>query len=349
MQESSSHHSRFTSRRRPEKTVTPSSSVKPALRTKAIPSQVEALPRLQKVLASAGLGSRRNCETLITTGRVEVDRRVITELGTRVDPHKQEVRIDGERLPDPKRVVYMLHKPVGVVTTNFDPSGRPRVFDLVPVDHRLFAIGRLDRMSEGLILLTNDGDLANHLAHPRYGVEKRYMVQVAGVPTPEILDRLRRGIDLAEGVAHARRVDLRSSHKLSSVLEMVLDEGKNREIRRMLAHLGHKVHQLKRVAVGSLSLGSLLPGQWRPLTWQEIESLRASSGPVDSKLAQRSSRPQVVRRPRENRGTTRPFTRETTSSGRTPSPRTGTGRSSQRRVSKKPGKASSWRKPRSTS
>ena len=148
---------------------------------------------------------------------------------------------------------------------------------------------------------------------------------------------------------HPKSIKLINKVAANSWYEVILTEGKNREIRRMLAHLGHKVHQLKRVAVGSLSLGSLLPGQWRPLTWQEIESLRASSGPVDSKLAQRSSRPQVVRRPRENRGTTRPFTRETTSSGRTPTPRTGTGRSSQRRVSKKPGKASSWRKPRSTS
>jgi 23S rRNA pseudouridine2605 synthase len=226
------------------------------------------------VLASAGLGSRRACEELITTGRVEVDRQVVTTLGSRVDPSSQEIRVDGERLPNPKRVVYMLHKPVGVVTTNSDPTGRPRVVDLVPGEQRLFAIGRLDRMSEGLILLTNDGGLANLLAHPRYGVEKKYLVQVAGVPSEELLDRLRRGIRLAEAEVHAKRVSIRSQHKQSAVLEMVLDEGKNREIRRMLATLGHKVHQLKRVAVGGLSLGNLLPGQWRQLAWSEIESLR---------------------------------------------------------------------------
>ena len=234
----------------------------------------DGMDRLQKVLAAAGLGSRRNCEELITTGRVEIDRKVVTQLGTRVDPLRQEIRVDGERLPDPKRVVYMLSKPVGVVTTNFDPDGRPRVVDLVPGEQRLFAIGRLDRMSEGLILVTNDGDLANLLAHPRYGVEKKYLVQVAGVPTPETLDKLRRGIGLAEGMARAQHVHLKSQHKLSSVLEMVLDEGKNREIRRMLAHLGHKVHQLKRVAIGNLSLGGLLPGQCRQLTWAEVEALR---------------------------------------------------------------------------
>ena len=234
----------------------------------------DGLERLQKVLAAAGLGSRRACEELITTGRVEVDRTVVTQLGTRVDPHAQEIRVDGEKLPNPKRVVYMLNKPVGVVTTNVDPSGRPRVVDLVPGEQRLFAIGRLARMSEGLILLTNDGGLANLLAHPRYGVEKKYLVQVAGVPSEELLDRLRRGIRLAEGEVHAKRVSIRSQHKQSAVLEMVLDEGKNREIRRMLASLGHKVHQLKRVAVGGLSLGTILPGQWRQLAWSEIESLR---------------------------------------------------------------------------
>lgn len=230
--------------------------------------------RLQKVLAAAGLGSRRACEDLITAGRVEVDRTVVSELGARVDPRSQEIRVDGERLPDPKRVVYLLNKPVGAVTTNFDPAGRPRVVDLVPGERRLFAVGRLDRMSEGLILVTNDGDLANLLAHPRYGVEKKYLVQVAGVPSAELLAKLQQGVRLAEGEVHAKRVSVRSQHKQSAVLEMVLDEGKNREIRRMLARLGHKVHQLKRVAVGGLTLGNLLPGQWRQLAWTEVDALR---------------------------------------------------------------------------
>ncbi len=238
------------------------------------------------MLAAAGLGSRRTCEELITTGRVEVDRQVVTLLGTRIDPLKSEVRVDGEKLPNPKRVVYMLNKPVGVVTTNYDPDGRPRVVDLVPGEQRLFAIGRLDRMSEGLILVTNDGGLANLLSHPRYGVEKKYLVQVAGVPSQELLDKIRRGITLAEGKVHAKRVDIRSQHKQSAVLEMILDEGKNREIRRMLARLGHKVHQLKRVGVGKLSLGNLLPSQWRQLAWNEIEALRhdaiAAVGPIEA-------------------------------------------------------------------
>jgi 23S rRNA pseudouridine2605 synthase len=265
----------------------------------------DGLERLQKVLAAAGLGSRRSCEELITTGRVEVDRQVVMTLGTKVDPRSQEIRVDGEKLPDPSRVVYMLNKPVGVVTTNFDPTGRPRVVDLVPGERRLFAIGRLDRMSEGLILVTNDGDLANRLAHPRYGVEKKYHVQVAGAPTEETLDKLRRGVPLAEGVARVRRVAIRSQHKQSSVLEMVLDEGKNREIRRMLAALGHKVHQLKRVTVGSLSLGDLLPGQWRRLGWEEIRKLREETVP-SAGGREAGRRPQGDGRPPRRTGSRRP-------------------------------------------
>ncbi|MFM8892607.1 MAG: pseudouridine synthase, partial [Planctomycetia bacterium] len=266
----------------------------------------------------------------ITTGRVEVDRQVVSELGIRVDPRAQEIRVDGERLPDPRRVVFMLNKPVGVVTTNFDPAGRQRVVDLVPGDHRLFAVGRLDRMSEGLILVTNDGALANLLSHPRYGVEKKYLVQVAGVPAPELLDEIRRGITLAEGRVHAKRVDIRSQHKQSAVLEMVLDEGKNREIRRMLARLGHKVHQLKRIAVGGLALGNLLPGQWRQLAWSEIEPLRRDAIAAVGHAGAEDDRP-----PRHERG--QRATREATR------PRGPAGGVVRRR---RPGRASSWRKPR---
>ena len=334
----------------------------------------DGLERLQKVLAAAGLGSRRACEELITAGRVEVDRRVVTELGTRVDPQAQEIRVDGERLPRTRRVVYLLNKPVGVVTTNFDPSGRPRVVDLVPGDQRLFAVGRLDRMSEGLILLTNDGDLANLLAHPRYGVEKKYLVQVAGAPGEELLEKLRRGVRLAEGEVHAKRVSIRSQHKQSAVLEMILDEGKNREIRRMLARLGHKVHQLKRVAVGGLTLGNLLPGQWRQLAWNEVDEVRraalAAVGPEGERPPARGPRggggPPRRGRPSGPRVAGRPAARPGQPPARPgrpgrPSPRGDRptpvghedrpppmkpvkGRRPVRR--KRPGKASAWRKPR---
>ena len=377
--------SRITSRRPPQRQQLPDEDDARSAAKRRLESIDDGLERLQKVLAAAGLGSRRTCEELITAGRVEVDRQVVTQLGTRIDPLKSEVRVDGERLPNPKRVVYMLNKPVGVVTTNFDPSGRPRVVDLVPGEQRLFAIGRLDRMSEGLILVTNDGALANLLSHPRYGVEKKYLVQVAGVPSQELLDKIRRGITLAEGKVHAKRVEIRSQHKQSAVLEMILDEGKNREIRRMLARLGHKVHQLKRVGVGKLSLGNLLPSQWRQLAWTEIEALRhdaiAAVGPVEAgrlnepphdapgRDGHRESRPPRPgqrpgregppgrpRMPRAGQGTAGGKYREQGSRGRSTAGKTAGGQGSDQeprrpagrvpRRPRRPGKASSWRKPR---
>jgi 23S rRNA pseudouridine2605 synthase len=232
--------------------------------------------RLQKVLAAAGLGSRRQCEELITTGRVEIDRKVVTQLGTRVDSATQEIRVDGESLSLGRRVYYAVNKPKGVVTTNRDPGRRPRVIDLVPnQDIRLFAIGRLDLNSEGLILVTNDGELANRLTHPRYGVEKVYLAQVAGRPTAEILDKLRRGVHLAEGVAKVEEVRIESHQKESTWLEIILREGMNREIRRLLARVGHKVLRLVRVAVGPVRLGKLPPGTVRPLLHEEIQALRS--------------------------------------------------------------------------
>ncbi len=232
--------------------------------------------RLQKILAAAGLGSRRQCEELITTGRVEVDRKVVTQLGTRVDPAVQDIRVDGESLSLGRRVYYAVNKPKGVVTTNRDPGGRPRVIDLVPNhDIRLFAIGRLDLKCEGLILVTYDGELANLLTHPRYGVEKVYLAQVAGRPTPEVLDKLRRGVHLAEGVARVEEVRIESHQKESTWLEIILREGMNREVRRLLARVGHKVLRLVRVSVGPVRLGKLPPGSVRPLAFEEIQALRA--------------------------------------------------------------------------
>ena len=231
--------------------------------------------RLQKVLAAAGLGSRRQCEELITTGRVEVDRQIVTQLGTRVDTDKQEVRVDGEALNLGRRVYYAVNKPKGVVTTNRDPGGRPRVVDLVPERNaRLFAIGRLDLNSEGLILVTNDGALANRLTHPRYGVAKVYLAQVAGRPPLEVLAKLRRGVHLAEGVARVDEIRVQSQQKDSTWLEITLSEGMNREIRRLLARVGHKVVRLVRVQVGPIKLGKQPPGTARTLTREEVEALQ---------------------------------------------------------------------------
>ena len=231
--------------------------------------------RLQKVLASAGIGSRRQCEELIAEGRVEVDRRVVTELGTRVDPAHQTIAVDGTRINARRPSYYVVNKPPGVVSTNRDPQGRPRVIDLVPRDERLFAVGRLDRSSEGLILVTNDGDLAHRLTHPRFGVAKTYMAMVAGTPHPEQLKKLVQGVHLAEGVARAAAVRVRKRRKGVTEVEIVLREGINREVRRLFARIGHKVLRLKRVAMGPIRLAGLPSGACRRLTRDEVKQLRA--------------------------------------------------------------------------
>jgi 23S rRNA pseudouridine2605 synthase len=226
------------------------------------------------VLAAAGIASRRDCEELIREGRVEVDRQVVTELGTRVDPRRQEIRVDGEKLPQPKLVYYAVHKPEGVVSTSRDPAGRPRVIDLLPPDApRVFCVGRLDLSSDGLILVTNDGELAQGLTHPRHGVEKIYHVQISGRIDDDELRRLKRGVHLAEGFAHVKHARVKSRRKQSTILEMVLDEGRNREIRRLLARVGHKLQRLTRVAVGPVRLGDMPPGAVRILSPKEVAAL----------------------------------------------------------------------------
>lgn len=268
--------------RRPSSHSAPRRSPKPRRSTQTARAPATAPDggeRLQKVMAAAGIGSRRHCEELIAAGRVEVDRRVIRELGTKVDLARQEVRVDGAPLAKTKRVYFLVNKPIGVVSTNFDPSGRPRVIDLFPnFRERLFTVGRLDLSSEGLMLVTNDGQLANELAHPRYGVEKTYHVLVAGQPAPEVLQQLRQGVRLAEGVARVESARVRSALKQSTLLEIVLAEGRNREIRRLLAKVGHKVLRLKRVALGGVRLKDLLPGEFRRLTNEELKLLRQRSG-----------------------------------------------------------------------
>ncbi|MDA1052034.1 MAG: pseudouridine synthase [Planctomycetota bacterium] len=229
---------------------------------------------MQKVLAAAGVGSRRDCEELIREGRVEVDGEIVQELGTRVDPVSQRIRVDGTTLPAPRRVYYLLNKPSGVLCTNNDPSGRARAVDLIRSNERLFTVGRLDQASEGLIILTNDGELANQLTHPRYGIEKVYRVRVAGTPEPAVLDKLKRGVHFADGFAKVSDVRVKSRLKQSTDLEIVLNEGRNREIRRLLARIGHKVLSLTRIAMGPLRLGDVPSGAHRQLTREEVKSLR---------------------------------------------------------------------------
>lgn len=230
--------------------------------------------RLQKILAAAGVASRRESEALILAGRVDVDRETVTALGTKVDPRRQEIRVDGAPIGKPGYVYYVLNKPAGVVSTNRDPDGRLRVVDLVPSDKRLFAVGRLDRSSEGMIIVTNDGELANQLTHPRYGIAKTYRAKVQGTPSAETLRKLRSGVHLAEGLARVSSLKVRSRHARGVELEIVLTEGRNREIRRILAKVGHKVQALRRTAVGPIRLGQLKSGEYRVLSHDEVRVLR---------------------------------------------------------------------------
>ncbi len=230
--------------------------------------------RLQKVLAAAGVASRREAEQLILEGRVEVDGQTVTELGTRVDRQKQHIQVDGEALAKPRLAYFAVNKPEGIVCTASDPAGRTLVTDLLPPEvGRMFNVGRLDIASEGLILVTNDGALANQLTHPRHGVEKTYEVQVAGDLNVEVLGTLRKGVHLAEGFVQVVHVRIKSRRRNGTILEMVLDEGRNREIRRLLAKVGHRVQRLTRIAVGPIRLGEMPKGASRRLTPEEVRKL----------------------------------------------------------------------------
>ncbi|MEO1525904.1 MAG: pseudouridine synthase, partial [Planctomycetota bacterium] len=216
--------------------------------------------RLQRLLAAAGFGSRRQCEEMIEEGRVEIDGQIVTQLGTTVDPSANKVRVDGVPLKQQKLVYYAVNKPTGVLSTNADPRGRDRVIDLVPNSERVFPVGRLDQSSQGLMLLTNDGDLAQQLAHPKYGVRKVYRVTVAGKIDGETMRNMRKGIYISEGFVRVDGARILKARARATELEITLREGKNREIRRILARLGHKVQVLRRVAIGPLRLGDLPTG-----------------------------------------------------------------------------------------
>lgn len=249
------------------------------------------MERLNKYLAHAGVGSRRYCDELIAAGRVTVDGVVVTAAGTRIDPLVHRVAVD-DQLVRPERLVYwLLYKPAGVLCTNYDPDGRPRAIDLLPhVRERVYTVGRLDEASEGLLLMTNDGDLAAALMHPRFGIPKTYLVQVAGRPSRDELRRLTEGIWLSDGKVRARSARILWHQGESTWLRIVLCEGKNREIRRMLARLGHKVMRLKRIAIGPIRLGRLRKGKSRPLTEAELAALRRWVQTAHQKLAEREKR-----------------------------------------------------------
>jgi 23S rRNA pseudouridine2605 synthase len=234
--------------------------------------------RLQKLLARAGLGSRRACEVLIAEGRVTVDGEVAV-LGTRADPARSRIVVDGVPVVvDDTRVYWLLNKPTGYVTTARDPQGRSTVVELVPSEPRVFAVGRLDRDTEGLLLLTNDGELAELLTHPRHGVEKEYLAEVEGVPSAGALRALREGVELDDGPAHAvRAVVVQRARDGGSAVEIVLKEGRKRIVRRMCAEIGHPVRRLVRTRIGPLADPKLAPGTHRALTGAEVRSLYAAA------------------------------------------------------------------------
>ena len=232
------------------------------------------LERLQKVLARAGVASRRKSEDLIRQGRVRVNGQIVTELGTKVDPAQDEIRVDGAPIQiGASRVYVMLNKPAGVLSAMRDRRGRKSLGDLVTVPVRLYPVGRLDATSEGLILLTDDGELANLLTHPRYEHEKEYRVLVNGQPSEEALDTWRRGVMLDGKPTVPAEVEVLAAHHDSAELRVVMREGRKRQIRRVAELLGHPVRELRRVRLGPLQIGQLEPGQWRYLTAKEVQSL----------------------------------------------------------------------------
>lgn len=242
--------------------------------------------RLQKVLAQAGIGSRRACEILIGDGRVEVNSEVVTEQGRRVDPERDVIRVDGARIPPPRRHLYLaLNKPRGVVVTMDDPEGRRSVADLLVTggsraikNERLFHVGRLDADSEGLLILTNDGELANKLAHPSYGVPKTYLAEVTGLVSAETLRKLRRGVTLEDGPVRPASVKITSSAADRTLIKITLQEGRNRVVRRTMEAVGHPVRRLSRIGIGPVRLGNLKVGEYRELTRAELGGLLDLTG-----------------------------------------------------------------------
>ena len=255
---------------------------------------VAVLIRLQKVLSQAGIASRRAAEKLIADGRVTVNGATVREMGTKADPAADDIRVDGRRVKGPERLRYiLLNKPPGYVTTRSDPRRRPTVIDLLGGVHEyVYPVGRLDYDTEGLLLLTNDGDLAARLTHPRHGVARTYEARVAGVPDEHNVERLRAGIPLdgrrtlpadvellTRGPAGPAKAGRDGRDKRDSVLRITIREGRNRQVRRMCEAVGHPVRALRRVRIGPLSDRRLKPGEWRDLTSQEIAILRrAASG-----------------------------------------------------------------------
>jgi 23S rRNA pseudouridine2605 synthase len=233
--------------------------------------------RLQKFMAEAGVASRRASEEFIREGRVQVNGAVVAVLGTKIDPLHDEVRLDGMRLKPRRKLYIAVHKPRGYLCSRSDPQRRQIIAELLPKEWtNLYTVGRLDRDSEGLILMTNDGEFCLRVSHPRYGIRKVYRVTVRGRVASDLVPKLEKGVQVGGERLHADRARLLKTHQNGSVLELELSEGKNREVRRLLEALGIEVELLQRIRIGSLRLGELPAGRWRTLTEPEIKSLLVS-------------------------------------------------------------------------
>jgi 23S rRNA pseudouridine2605 synthase len=239
------------------------------------PPEDDGLVRLQKLLAQSGVASRRRCEELMLAGLVEVDGEVVTRLGTKVDPRTAVIRVEGRRLPPASAHVYLaLNKPRGVVSTMSDPQGRRTLSDVVADrPERLFHVGRLDTDTSGLIILTNDGDFAQRLAHPSFEVDKTYVAEVTGVVSKATLRQLREGVTLDDGPVTVSAARIVATSPEQSIVELVIHEGRNRIVRRLLDHVGHPVTQLTRTRIGPVALGHLKSGELRDLTNDELGEL----------------------------------------------------------------------------
>jgi pseudouridine synthase len=234
--------------------------------------------RINKALSGAGLGSRRAVEELVRAGRVAINGEIVREMGRRVDLARDRVEVDGSRVVVDQRLRYwMLNKPLGVVSTADDPQGRPTVVDMVPPEPRVYPVGRLDLDSEGLVLLTNDGELANRVTHPRHGVSKRYLAEVERLPASAVR-RVQEGVELDDGPAHAERARVVAGSGRRRMIEVVMVEGRKREVRRMLEAVGAPVRRLVRTAIGPLRLSGLAPGEYRALRPEEVRSLYRAAG-----------------------------------------------------------------------
>ena len=232
--------------------------------------------RLHKILADAGVASRRKGEELILAGRVSVNNKIIRKLGVMADPDADRIRVDGKPLPQPGPKVYLLlHKPRGVITSLHDPQGRTTIKDLIPrIKAKVFPVGRLDYDAEGLLLLTNDGEMAMRLAHPRYRVPRTYLVKVKGILTAAEIQRIEKGVKLEDGISPEIKVAPVRRLQKNSIVRVTLHEGRNRVIKRTFETIGHPVLRLQRIAFASLTLEGLEPGKYRALTAEEIERLR---------------------------------------------------------------------------